>query len=412
MSHACVRAGSLSNLLLIRGNRRDPRWHPRTPSKGTLLACTKEKEPDFVVPAMKSSRRIVLIASVFVGLSIAAVTAAVSIRVAHLVDENSRARRATIGRRAVGEVAAVSLAALGSVLIVGWIGVLEARRRTGGDSAQAKYREAVGAQMDALRREQQARADADRASQFKDEFLATVSHELRTPLNAIVGWTHVLKGGTLTGRDRERAIDAVDRNATAMTRLVNDLLDVSRLMQGRLNLSVAPLDLRDIARSVTDTLATAAAAKNLTVTQRLDKTEVPVAGDEARLQQLTWHLLSNAVKFTPAGGFITVEVWRLGARAQLRVSDSGEGIDADMLPHVFESFRRTRHIGRTGLGVGLAIVRQLAELHGGAIDVESPGPGRGTAFTLTLPLGRRPAPRGETPQSASRRSRASVGTVS
>ncbi|HYN07147.1 MAG TPA: HAMP domain-containing sensor histidine kinase [Vicinamibacterales bacterium] len=362
---------------------------------------------------MNSSRRIVLIASVFVGLSIAAVTGAVSVRVADIVDENSRARRETIGRRAVGEVAAVSLAALGSVLIVGWIGVLEARRRTGGDStAQAKYREAVGARMDALRRERQARAEADQASQFKDEFLATVSHELRTPLNAIVGWTHVLKDGKLTGRDRERAIDAVDRNASAMTRLVNDLLDVSRLMQGRLNLSVAPLDLRDIARGVVDTLATAAAAKNLTVTLRLGTTDVPVAGDEARLQQATWHLLSNAVKFTPAGGFITVEVWRLGGRAQLRVSDSGEGIDADMLPHVFESFRRSRHIGRTGLGVGLAIVRQLAELHGGAIDVESPGPGRGAVFTLTLPLGGRSAPRGATPQSASRHRRASLGTVS
>ena len=292
---------------------------------------------------MNTSRRIVLIASIFVGLSIAAVTGAVSVRVADLVDESSRSRRATIGRRAVGEVAAVALAALGSVLIVGWIGVLEARRRTGGDStAQSKYREAVGARMDALRRERQARLEADLASQLKDEFLATVSHEFRTPLNAIVGWTHVLKGGKLTGPDRDRAIDAVHRNAAAMTRLVTDLLDMSRLIQGRLNLAVAPLDLRDVARSAVDTLATAAAAKNLTVTLRLDKTDVPVAGDEARLQQSAWHLISNAVKFTPAGGAITVDVWRQGGRAQLRVSDSGEGIDADMLPHVFESFRRTR----------------------------------------------------------------------
>jgi signal transduction histidine kinase len=376
------------------------------------LRVPEIKEPDPRVAAMNTSRRIVLIASVFVGLSIAAVTGAVSVRVADLVDESSPTRRATIGRRAVGEVAAVSLAALGSVLIVGWIGVLEARRRTGGDStAQSRYREAVGARMDALRRERQARVEADLASQLKDEFLATVSHELRTPLNAIVGWSHVLKGGMLTGRDRDRAIDAVHRNAAAMTRLVNDLLDMSRLIQGRLNLSVAPLDLRDVARSAVDTLATAAAAKNLTVTLRLDKTDVPVAGDEARLQQVAWHLLSNAVKFTPVDGSITVEVWQLGGRAQLRVSDSGEGIDADMLPHVFESFRRTRQIGRTGLGVGLAIVRRLAELHGGAIDVESPGRGRGAVFTLTLPLGRRSASRGATTHSAGRR-RVSLDTVS
>jgi signal transduction histidine kinase len=361
---------------------------------------------------MNTSRRIVLIASVFVGLSIAAVTGAVSVRVTDLVDENSRARRATIGRRAVGEVAAVSVAALGSVLIVGWIGVLEARRRSGRDStAQSKYREAVGARMDALRREQQARVEADLASQVRDEFLATVSHELRTPLNAIVGWTHVLKNGNLTGRDRERAIGAVDRNAAAMTRLVNDLLDMSRLIQGRLNLAVAPLDLRDIARLAADTLATAAAVKNLTVTLRLDKADVPVEGDEARLQQVAWHLLSNAVKFTPAGGVITIDVWRLGGRAQLRVSDSGEGIEADLLPHVFESFRRTRQIGRTGLGVGLAIVRRVAELHGGAIEAESPGRGRGAVFTLTLPLRPRSAPRGATPRPATRRSRVSLDTV-
>jgi signal transduction histidine kinase len=360
---------------------------------------------------MASSRRIVLIASLFVGLSIAAVIGAVSVRVASLVKEPSPARREAIGRRAVGEVAAVCVAALGSVLIVGWIGVLEARRRTGGGVPPSKYREATGAQMDALRHERQARAEADLASQFRDDFLATVSHELRTPLNAIVGWTHVLKNGMVTGRDRERAIAAVDRNATAMTRLVNDLLDVSRLIQGRLNLTVAPLDLRDIARGAAETLATATAAKGLTVRLRLDPAPVPVVGDEARLQQLVWHLLSNAVKFTPSGGLITVEVWRLGGRAHLRVSDSGEGIDAEMLPHVFDSFRRTRQIGRTGLGVGLAIVRHLAELHGGAIDVASRGRGQGAAFTLTLPPSRPTAQR-DKPQTASRRNHASIDTVS
>jgi signal transduction histidine kinase len=328
----------------------------------------------------------------------------------HLVTESDRGRRAVIGRRALAEATAFTAVAVAAATLAGWACYRHARQLSrAAVAARADRQMALDARADAVRRERQARDDADLASQFKDDFLATVSHELRTPLNAIVGWAHVLRRGMLTGSDRERAIASIDRNAAALTRIVNDLLDVSRLMQGRLSLSVAPIDLREIARAAADTLAAASAARNLTVALRLDREEVAVLADHARLQQVAWHLLSNAVKFTPPGGFINVEVSRLGSRARMRVSDSGEGIDSSALAGVFESFRQRNHPGRAGLGVGLAIVRHLVELHGGAVDVESPGRGRGSVFTITLPLGRRPAR--EVAPAASRRKRANLDTI-
>jgi signal transduction histidine kinase len=288
------------------------------------------------------------------------------------------------------EITAVAMTAVAMavVAVAGWVAHRDARRRAAMERLlRAEHQGALDAREDALRREQQARTDAEQANQVKDDFLATVSHELRTPLNAIVGWTHVLKRGLLDGRDRQHAVEAVDRNATILARLVNDLLDVSRLLRA------------------------ASAAKNLTVTVRLDHNHVPVTGDEKRLQQVAWHLLSNAIKFTPPGGQVTIEVSRLGRRARMRVSDSGDGIDATLLPHVFESFRRGARIGRPGLGVGLSIVRHLVELHGGTVAVESPGSGRGTAVTILLPLDPRGRDMRETPAPARRPSQTPLRTL-
>jgi len=307
---------------------------------------------------------------------------------------------------------AMTAVAMAVVVIAGWVAHRDARRRAAGERLlRAEHQAALDAREEALRGEQQARTDAEQASQVKDDFLATVSHELRTPLNAIVGWTHMLKRGLLNGHDRQHAVEAVDRNAAILARLVNDLLDVSRLIHGELKLDVGPLDLRNIARASADTLRAASAAKNLTVTVRLDPKHVPVTGDEKRLQQVAWHLLSNAIKFTPPGGYVTVEVSRLGRRARMRVSDSGDGIDATVLPHVFESFRRGAPIGPPGLGVGLSIVRHLVELHGGTVDVESPGSARGTVVTMLLPLDPRSRDVRETPARARRPSQTPVRTL-
>ena len=353
-----------------------------------------------------------LLALAAIGLTLAVLTAVLLRNVGSVVHEGDAARREAIGRRMVTEATAMTAAAIAMLLTVAWVAQRGARRRAAVEGGlRADHQAALDARAVALQRERQARADAELASQVKDEFLATVSHELRTPLNAIVGWTHVLKRNLLDGRDRQHAIEAVDRNAAILTRLVNDLLDVSRLIQGQLKLNVVPLDLRNIARAAADTLRSASSAKNLTVSLRLDHDQVRVGADDARLQQVAWHVLSNAIKFTPPGGYITVEVSRLGGRARMRITDSGEGIDPALLPSVFESFRRGGRIGRPGLGVGLSIVRHLVELHGGTVELESPGPGRGTVVTLLLPLDPARDARDTAPRGAGRRTRTSPGTV-
>lgn len=244
----------------------------------------------------------------------------------------------------------------------------------------------------ALEREQQARAEAERANQLKDDFLATVSHELRTPLNAIVGWVHVLRTGVLAPTDAHRAVEAIERNARAQARVVDDLLDVSRMMHGGLTLSVAPCDLRGVVGSVLETLEPATEAKHLTVDVQADVSEVVVRGDVARLKQVVWNLVSNAVKFTPKEGRVSVDVHRIGSRAVLTIADSGEGIDPAFLPHVFDPFRQgPSQSMRAGLGLGLAIVHELVGLHGGSIVAQSLGRGRGAAFTVSLPLEGSPA---------------------
>jgi PAS domain S-box-containing protein len=226
--------------------------------------------------------------------------------------------------------------------------------------------------------------DQQTADRLKDDLLATVSHELRTPLNAIVGWTHILKIDQ--GENRARAVEAIERNAFVQTRLIDDLLDVSRMTKGQFTLTVSTIDLRTVVQSALVTIGPAAAAKGVTIQVR-STDDVRIRGDEARLQQVAWNLLSNAVKFTPKGGHVTIDLSRLGTRAQLRVTDTGEGIDPAFLPHVFEPFRQGQSRStRLGLGLGLAIVRQIVELHGGSVLATSDGPQRGSSFTVVLPM--------------------------
>ncbi|HET9704009.1 MAG TPA: ATP-binding protein [Vicinamibacterales bacterium] len=231
---------------------------------------------------------------------------------------------------------------------------------------------------------------AEEASHLKDEFLATASHELRTPLNAIVGWIHVLQSGALvTDEQRLQAVNAIDRNAKIQTRLIEDLLDVSRMIQGRVSLTVAPLDARAVARAALDTIKPAVSAKQITFTLDVPPDPLPVIGDEHRLQQVIWNLLANSVKYTPRDGAIVLAVRRERGRVVIQVRDSGDGIDPSFLPHVFEPFRQGASATmRSGLGLGLAIVRRLVDLHGGRITAESGGPGRGSTFTVSLPLAR------------------------
>ncbi len=250
-----------------------------------------------------------------------------------------------------------------------------------------ELKDALATRATALARAEEAQRESESASQLKDEFLATVSHELRTPLNAIVGWAHVLKLTVLTDQERAQGIEAIARNARAQTRLVEDLLDVSTMLQGRLHIVVTPVDLRDIVREAVETVAPAAGVRNIRIDVRAADTPVVVDGDPSRLQQIAWNLLSNAVKFTPKEGEVHVTVDVLDGCARLRVEDSGEGIDPAFLPHVFVGFRQGPTAAmRSGLGLGLGIVRRLVELHGGIITAESAGLGQGATFLVMLPL--------------------------
>ena len=240
-----------------------------------------------------------------------------------------------------------------------------------------------------LESEQRARADAERANRAKDEFLATLSHELRTPLNALRLWSGVLRQRPLDPDTLARGIDTIDRNAALQAQLIDDLLDISRIASGKLRLEMGPIELQAVIESAVETVRATAEAKHLTLLRSLDPEVGPVLGDATRLQQVMWNLLSNALKFTPVGGRIDVRLRRRGEDAEIAVQDSGRGIAPALLPHIFDRFRQgdsssTRPQG--GLGLGLAIARQLVELHHGTIGAESPGEGAGTTFTVTLPL--------------------------
>ena len=244
--------------------------------------------------------------------------------------------------------------------------------------------EAFNAMLDRI---SERNSELSRASRLKDEFLATLSHELRTPLGAVLGWTRVLRTTRAEGATRERALEAIERNARAQARLIEDLLEISRIVSGKLSLQVQPVDLAEIIDSAVEVVRPAATAKQIALTTDITVRPALTSGDAGRLQQIVWNLMSNAVKFTDAGGAARIRLTRTRGY-RIVVTDTGQGIDSRFLPHVFDAFRQadgttTREHG--GLGLGLAIARQLVELHGGTIKARSDGIGRGSTFQVDLP---------------------------
>jgi signal transduction histidine kinase len=240
---------------------------------------------------------------------------------------------------------------------------------------------------EAMATAQSARAEAEAANRAKDEFLALLSHELRTPLNAVYGWARMLRTAQLGPARTERALDAIERNATAQIRLVEDLLDISRIVAGKMRLELRPVDLSTVVDGALDSMRPAAEAKGIGLESGVDP-HARVQGDPDRLQQIVWNLISNAIKFTRSGGHVAIEVRRAGNNVEIVVADTGLGIDQAVLPYVFDRFRQgdsssTRSHG--GLGLGLALVRHLTELHGGQVRAVSPGENQGAIFTVTLP---------------------------
>ncbi|QSJ16636.1 response regulator [Nostoc sp. UHCC 0702] len=227
------------------------------------------------------------------------------------------------------------------------------------------------------------------ANRIKDEFLAVLSHEIRTPLNPILGWTKLLRSHKLDQNKTAFALETIERNALLQTKLIEDLLDISRILRGKLSLNVCPVDLATIIRAAMETVRLAAEAKSIQIYSVLDSVVCQVFGDAGRLQQVVWNLLSNAIKFTPEGGQVEIYLQQVDSQAQILVKDTGKGITPDFLPYVFDTFRQadsatTRKFG--GLGLGLAIVHYLVEMHGGTVLAESPGEGQGATFTINLPI--------------------------
>jgi PAS domain S-box-containing protein len=240
-----------------------------------------------------------------------------------------------------------------------------------------------------LLRERDARRHAEEADRLKDEFLATLSHELRTPLTSILGWASMIRNGEVEGSNASRAIETIERNARSQARLIDDLLDVSRIITGNLRLDLHPLNLAPIVHAALDALRPTADVKGIRLQTKFEPDECLVKGDPNRLRQVIWNLLSNAIKFTQRDGSVNIDLRCVESTARLTVSDTGDGIAAEFLPYVFDRFRQAEgSISRKqgGLGLGLAVARHLVELHGGTISADSEGLGRGSAFTVDLPL--------------------------
>jgi PAS domain S-box-containing protein len=240
-----------------------------------------------------------------------------------------------------------------------------------------------------LQSERMARSDAERLSQLKDEFLATLSHELRTPLNAMLGWTALLRQRDMSRQDMDRGLETIDRNVRAQTQIVNDLLDMSRIISGKIHLEVQTLHLHEVINSAIDAVRPSADAKRIRIQTMLDTRIGLVRGDPNRLQQVLWNILSNSVKFTPNGGRVQVVLERVNSHVEIVVEDTGIGIRSEFLPYVFDRFRQadpstTRRYG--GLGLGLSIVKTLVELHGGSVRVKSAGENQGSTFVIALPV--------------------------
>jgi len=241
-----------------------------------------------------------------------------------------------------------------------------------------------GGQNDRTRRN-----ESERLGRIKDEFLANLSHEIRTPLNAILGWSQLLKPGITNDADLVEGLEVITRNARTQARLIDDLLDMSRIISGKMRLEVQRVDLAAVIDAAIESVKPAADAKGMKLQKVIDPIAGPVSGDPNRLQQVVWNLLMNAIKFTSRGGRVQVVVERVNSHVELSVSDTGKGIAADFLPHVFERFSQADNSSRrgyAGLGLGLAIVKSLAELHGGSVRVKSGGEGNGTTFIVSLPI--------------------------
>jgi signal transduction histidine kinase len=257
------------------------------------------------------------------------------------------------------------------------------------DQRMAQIREANERLVVVAVRAQSLTEEAEKASHLKDEFLATVSHEIRTPLNAVLGWVRLLESKQLPTERVEQAIAAIGRNASALAHMVDDLLDTSRILKGAIRLALQPVDLDAVAQAALDAVRPLAATRNVHLGFDADPGSRTITGDAVRLQQVIWNLLSNAIKFTPAGGRVDVFIESSNDYMEIRVVDTGQGITPALLPHVFDRFRQAddattqRH---TGLGLGLGIVRQLVELHGGTVHADSPGVGHGATFTVRLPI--------------------------
>jgi signal transduction histidine kinase/CheY-like chemotaxis protein len=295
----------------------------------------------------------------------------------------------------VGASLVVVSAVVGGSLVV-W---RNAREVQAADDERARVEETLRAErewlrrveaerMSLLEREQLARAEAERASRAKDEFIATLSHELRTPLNSVLGWARLLRTGKLEPAGVLQAVEAIGRGATTQAQIVDDLLDVSRIVRGALRLDVRPVDLGPVIEAAVETVQPAARARDIEIAVE-HGAPAPVSGDPGRLQQVIWNLLANAIKFTPPGGRVLVRTEAAAEGVQIAVSDNGKGISPEFLPHLFERFRQadsstTRAHG--GLGLGLAIVRHLVEAHGGTVAAESAGPGLGSTFYVRLPV--------------------------
>jgi PAS domain S-box-containing protein len=252
-----------------------------------------------------------------------------------------------------------------------------------------EHKRADAERQQLLARARAAQAAAERANRMKDEFLATLSHELRTPLTAIIGWSEMLANPKLDPTTFQQAVEVIRRNARMQVKMIEDLLDISRIVTGKLQLSVRPVDLGTIIITAVEGLRPAADAKEIRLDLQLDSAPWQVSGDPDRLQQVAWNLVSNAVKFTPRGGRVQVRLARVESHVEMTVSDTGRGIAPEFLPHVFDRFRQadaTTTRGHGGLGLGLAIVRQLVELHGGTVRADSAGEDLGASFTVSLPL--------------------------
>jgi PAS domain S-box-containing protein len=329
-------------------------------------------------------------------------------QVFHIVDEATRARAIDPAERTLAEGVIVGMANHTTLIardgterpiadsgapirdadggVVG--SVLVFRDATVSRQAEQDLKQQAAERQELLERERSARADAEHANRLKDEFLATLSHELRTPLNAVLGWSHMLTRRQLTPVQQKQALAAIHRNAQAQARLVDDVLNLSRIVTGRMPLAAEAVDLSEIVRSTAESFAPAILAKRQDV--RMDLAPgADVTGDPDRLRQVVWHLLSNATKFTPEGGIIACRLSKDGDTVELTVTDTGQGIEPGVLPFVFDRFRQgdsstTRGYG--GLGLGLALVRHLVEAHGGTVFATSAGTGKGTAVGVRLPL--------------------------